>query len=207
MRGRSSPKLVSWIILHDPIWEISTCSLRNSLRRTRYRFTLYIVLVPLQSCLSRATSDQNISTHIRTRLEPRPSKPEREIHNGRTTIVITPSSYLQAYHASAPKFALIIPRGSRLWKQHRKLGVHAARDQCPGTTIRRAGRLHGRSRSQLHAPAADAREPDALQREFRQLPVRAEYERFLRGFPRGMARAEVSGDSADTMTGTDRRLV
>jgi hypothetical protein len=51
------------------------------------------------------------------------------------------------------------------------------------TSIRRAERQHGRSGSQLHAPATLERESQSLQRVLWRLPLWTEHERFLRGFP------------------------
>ena len=55
-----------------------------------------------------------------------------------------------------------------------------------GTAVCRAERRNGRPRSQLHAPAAHAREPRPVRRKFCEFYVRAKHAGFLCGFPRGM---------------------
>lgn len=76
----------------------------------------------------------------------------------------------------APVLAQLAPRQRPALPQRRL--VQCAR-RAAGR-VRRAERRHGRPGAELCAAAADAREPGALQRELRRLPVRHEHERFLR---------------------------
>ena len=79
-----------------------------------------------------------------------------------TTILLTAEALLSPHDPFATELTLLASGSAWLWAQHQSSRIQPARHQCLGTTIRRARGLHGRLGGQFHAPAADAREFDAL---------------------------------------------
>ena len=109
--------------------------------------------------------------------------PSNVVHNThpRTAVLALPTpalslSPLTPDDPPAPVLAQLAPRQRPALPQRRFF-------QCARRAagrVRRAERRHGRPGAELCAAAADAREPRALQRELCWVPVRHEYECFLR---------------------------
>ena len=103
-------------------------------------------------------------------------------HHQKIDLRLAQPTLLTTHNPTAPKLANLPQRQSRLHPRQQLLRLPP---RVAGTRIRRALGLNGRSGSKLHAPAIDARELVTVQRELRKFLVRAQHERFLRGFPGG----------------------